>query len=499
MRVIEIPEPTRLADYESWPDLSLGVRLLRDEASRLVPLLDGRRVWMINSTASGGGVAEMMPRLISLLREVGVDTRWGVLESGEPGFFELTKRIHDLIHDSGKPELSASERELFVRINRENFDALRSFLLPGDLVVIHDPQPAPLAAMVRTELGNRVIWRCHIGLDRETERTRLVWEFLREFVSLADHAIFSVPDYIPRFLRGRSSIIHPAIDPLSPKNRYFSPRKLQGILCNSRLATEHAPVLHPPYRHPALRLAASGEWLPANEPEEIGLLFRPMVTQVSRWDRLKGFEPLLDALILLKQKAGRRGLSREHDRRLKIVRFILAGPNPGSVADDPGGKELLESLSRRWLELEPALQADIALLALPMASRSENAYMVNAIQRCSSIVVQNSIEEGFGLTVTEAMWKRVAVLGSRAAGIRQQIRDGVDGMLIGDPTNPAELADALDQLLVDPSRRGHLAGNAQRRVFDEFLIFSQVRSWLRTLVSVARANGLADRPRRPAG
>jgi trehalose synthase len=123
-----------------------------------------------------------------------------------------------------------------------------------------------------------------------------------------------------------------------------------------------------------------------------------------------------------------------------------------------------------------------------MVSRDENAYMVNALQRCSSVVVQNSIEEGFGLTVSEAMWKRVAVLASNAAGIRQQIRNGIDGVLISTPENPDELADALDALLQEPHRRAHLAGNAQRRVHEEFLVFRQVAAWLRTLASVVRMN-----------
>ncbi|MGH9458330.1 MAG: glycosyltransferase [Thermoanaerobaculia bacterium] len=491
MQIVELTETFQLADYESWAHLAVEVRNLRSEAQRLVPELEGRRVWMVNSTAAGGGVAEMLPKLLSILRELGVDARWAVIESDDPHFFAITKQIHNLIHGLGEPSLGPEDREVYDRVNRENAEALAKYLLPGDVLVVHDPQPAGLGAMLsRAVLGNTFIWRCHIGLDRKTPATEAAWNFLRDDVTAADHTIFSAPDYIPEFLRGKASIIHPAIDPLSPKNREFSPRKLQGILCNAHLATEIAPVLYPPYEHPALRLAPDGNWLPANEHDEIGLLFRPIISQISRWDRLKGWAPLLEGFVLLKERALHRSFPDLQRRRLQIMRLVLAGPDPRSVTDDPEGKEVLDDLVKRCLSLSPEIQRDIALLLLPMASRNENAYMVNAIQRCSTVVVQNSIEEGFGLTVTEAMWKRVAVLGSNAVGIRQQIRPGVDGVRISDPTNVEELADALGELLADPNRRAHLAGNAQRRVYDEFLVFSQVRSWLRTLVSVVRASGV---------
>lgn len=488
MRIVELPESAPLAEYEAWTHLVGEVRALRSEAHRLTAELAGRRVWMVNSTETGGGVAEMLPKMIALMRQLGLETHWAVIEAREPRFFAVTKRLHNLIHDLGDPGFDDDDREVYARANRENFEAFAKLLHPTDVVIVHDPQPALLGALVRRELGNTFVWRCHIGLDKSTPRTEAAWSFLRPHLDTADHAVFSATDYIPGFLKGRSSIIHPAIDPLSPKNREFSPRKVQGILCNARLATEFAPVLYPPYRSPALRLAPSGAWVPANEIDEIGLLFRPIVAQISRWDRLKGFGPLLEAFVRLKQKATRAGLSDLHRRRLEIMRLVLAGPDPRSVEDDPEGKQLLGELTDRYLGLPPELQKDVALIVLPMESRAENAYMVNAIQRCSTVVVQNSIQEGFGLTVTEAMWKRVAVVGSNAVGIRQQIRNGVDGVLVSDPENADELAETLDHLLHDPLRRGHLAGNAQQRVYDEFLVFAQVRSWLRTLVSVTRAS-----------
>ena len=233
-----------------------------------------------------------------------------------------------------------------------------------------------------------------------------------------------------------------------------------------------------PARYAAVttRLAPDGSFAPATDAEDIGLLFRPIVTQISRWDRLKGFKPLLEGFLRLKERAGSVAAGTRHRRRLETVRLVMAGAEPAGVVDDPEAQEVLQELTAAYTALAPASQADIALVSLPMAVRKENELIVNALQRCSSVVVQNSLQEGFGLTVTEAMWKRAAVLGSRACGIRQQIRDGVDGRLIQDPEDPEEIAARLDALLEDVAGRIQLGQNAQRRVNDEFLVFTQVRN-----------------------
>ncbi|HUP64182.1 MAG TPA: glycosyltransferase [Thermoanaerobaculia bacterium] len=483
MRTVEVSNHTSLAEYSDRFHLEGHVRTLEEEAKQLLPSLSGRKVWMINAAESGGGVAEMMPKLVSILRELGIEVEWVVIESERPEFFGLTKRIHNLIHDAGDPGFSAEDRALYEAVNEENARALERMMSPRDFIVAHDPQPCAMGAILKERTGAPAIWRSHIGLDRATPRTRSAWEFLRPWIEAYDRVVFSVPEYVPPFLADRSSIIHPGIDPLSPKNAEISPRRVQSILCSGQLALQHSPMLHPLFEHPALRLSAEGKWERATEAEEIGFLFRPIITQISRWDRLKGWEPLMDAFVRMKSSS-RTGPDGLHNRCLDIIRLVLAGPDPASVADDPEGKDLLEELTRRWLDLDPRLQRDIAILTLPMASREENALMVNAIQRCSTIVVQNSIEEGFGLTVSEAMWKRLTVIGSSAAGIRQQIRDGVDGILIPDAENTTEIATILDRALANPALRGHLSGNAQRKVHENFLVFTQVRAWLRVLHSV---------------
>src|SRR5918911_3189780 len=171
-----------------------------------------------------------------------------------------------------------------------------------------------------------------------------------------------------------------------------------------------------------------------------------------------------------------------HRRRLELVRLVLAGPEPASVRDDPEAVAVLESLRARYVELESDVREDIALLTLPMGSRKANALMVNALQSCSDIVAQNSLREGFGLTVTEAMWKRTPVLGSaRACGVRLQVRDGVDGVLVADPEDPEALAEAIHQMLADENRLDAWGTSAQRRVYDEFLLFGELRRWLEVL------------------
>lgn len=473
---VDVAGTPALEDYEAFAHLAPAVRELRDEASLLVPRLGDRRLWMVNSTARGGGVAEMLPGLISGLRQLGVDARWLVASTDVEEFFDLTKRIHNLIHGSGTPELSDDDRALYRAVSEDLVEELAREIGPDDVVVIHDPQPMGAGALLAERTPVRAIWRCHIGLDRRTPQTRAAWDFLAPYAPEYEEAVFSAPEYIPEIFANRATLIHPSIDPLSDKNRELAPIKVQGVLCNAGLARQHAPVLTPDYEHPARRLAPDGRWLQATEPEELGLLFRPLVSQISRWDRLKGYGPLLEGFVRFKGRTG--GGDPLHRRRRRIVRLVLAGPEPQAVADDPEGREVLEELSAAYRELPGELQRDVAILSLPMSSRRENALMVNALQRCSSVVVQNSLEEGFGLTVAEAMWKRTAVLGSRACGIRQQIHHGIDGILNEHPEDPERLADALDRLLADPAERRRLAAAAQRRVYNEFLIFSHVRRWL---------------------
>jgi trehalose synthase len=486
-KLVDVDRLLGLDDYAAVGHLAHMVAELRVEAGRLAPRLAGRTVWMVNSTASGGGVAEMLPTLVTLLRELGVATRWVVIESDRPEFFVLTKRIHNMIHGVPGPPLGAADVALYDAVSRSNADALLAQLSPKDILVVHDAQPLGAGALVARELGVPAVWRCHIGLDEELPASREAWSFLRPYTEPYDLAVFSSAAYVPGFLAERSIVSYPALDPLDHKNRDLSLHKLVGILCDGALAVSHWPLLSPPFPQSAQRLQSDGTFAPATLPEDIGLLGRPIVTQVSRWDRLKGFMPLLEAFRALKLGAARRRAPDErHRRRLDSVRLVLAGPDAASITDDPEALEVVDELCRRYVSLEPEVRRDVALVSLPMSSRKHNALMVNALQRASTIVAQNSLREGFGLTIAEAMWKGVPVLASaRACGPRAQIRDGLDGRLVADPEDVPGLADALDHMLSDARVLEQYGRTAQRRVRDDFLIFAQLRRWLAMLVEVA--------------
>lgn len=488
MQLVEPQNHISIADYERIPYLSAAVQQLCQEARIRLPALRGRRIWMVNSTSHGGGVAEMLPPLLSLMREFGLDANWLVMETHEPKFFQLTKHLHNLIHGQKDSNFGAGERELYDEVSRENAEAIGRYVSPGDVVVIHDPQPMGTGALLRKTMDIAAIWRCHIGLDRETPETRAAWEFLDEYAAPYDRAVFTAPEYIPSCLAGRATIIHPAIDPLSRKNRDLPIHKLVGILASGALIKPWGPVPTAPFAEPAKRLQQDGSWAPASEPEDIGLLFRPIVTQVSRWDRLKGFLPLMEGFVALKRELeARTGLEKRHHRTLQLVRLVLAGPDPASIEDDPEGKDVLAELCRAYAGLPPALQSDIAIISLPMSSPKDNALLVNALQRCSDIVVQNSLQEGFGLTATEAMWKHVAVIGTQAVGLRQQIRPGMDGLLVQNPEDSREIAHTLDALLGNHSKREALGRSAQQHVHDHFLIFTQVQRWFELLTDTISA------------
>jgi trehalose synthase len=480
MKIVE-PQAQKSSDeYDAYAYLSAGLGMFRAEAERLAPALHGRTIWMVNSTAEGGGVAEILPAQIALLRRVGMDVRWAVLESSQPQFFQFTKRIHNLIHASPEKHPTTADRELYEQVNRREADALAAVVKPDDILVVHDPQPLGLGAFLKEKLGVRTIWRCHIGVDEQTDATRAAWEFLRPWACTYDAVVFTLPEYVPDFLRAKATIIHPSIDPLSHKNRDLSLHALVGIMSDADLVRSQWPLVRPPFEHRARRLQPDGSFVAADQSDDIGLLARPIVTQVSRWDRLKGFLPLLQAFALLKtQNINQPGRSERSQRRLEIVRLVLAGPDPSGVSDDPEAVAVLQEIAAHYRELPEHVQRDVAIITLPMASRQQNALMVNTLQRASDIVVQNSLREGFGLTVAEAMWKRVAILGScTAAGVRFQVRDQLDGRLVDNPEDANALCAIMTEMLTDEKRLHEQGRNGQQRVHDEFLVFSELQRWL---------------------
>ncbi len=470
------------------------MRELRAAATRAVPAIGNRTVWMLSSTAEGGGVAELLQSGVSFLRQVGVRVQWAVIVPEDARFFELTKRIHNLLHGAGTPDLSVDDVALYESVSRHLADELRGFVRPEDVVYAHDPQPLGVGAVLARDQHCQSIWRCHIGLAEHTPATRAAWTFLRPWAEVYDRAIFSLPEYIPSFLSNRATVIYPGINPLTEKNRELSTHTLTGTLVSAKLAGAPGSTINGSFVAPASRLQPGGSLAPATQPDDLELLYHPIVLQVSRWDRLKGFAPLLEGFARLKRERRQRQQSARHGEVLDLVRLVLAGPDPAGVKDDPEAHLVMEEIGRLWLGLEEDVRRDVALVTLPTTNPRENALMVNALQRCATIVAQNSLQEGFGLTVTEAMWKVCPILGSAVGGIRAQVRDGEDGRLVRNPQDTEEIATTLGEMLVDEHAWDIWGRNAQDRVTEHALVFTQVRRELETIAQVVEAGRTSPPP-----
>ncbi len=431
---------------------------LRATAARGRALLADRIVWNVNATAHGGGVAEMLQGLVAYGRGVGVDTRWLVLD-GDPQFFAVTKRIHNALHGSAEDGtgLGPSEHKHYERVLRANLAILQSRVRPGDIVLLHDPQTAGLVEGLR-ELGAHIVWRSHIGRDDSNAVTDRGWAFLRGYVEHADALIFSrrgyVPDWVPP---ERVRIIAPSIDPFSAKNRELADDEVDQVLCGVGLVAGEDPAEAYGFlrrdgtpgvvrRHPE---ALSGSAPPPAEA--------PLVIQVSRWDRLKDMAGVLSAFA-------------EHVAPVRPdAHLMLVGPEVSGVSDDPEGAEVRLSCRAAWARLPEPVRNRCHLACLPMDDVDENAIMVNALQRHAAVVVQKSLFEGFGLTVAEALWKSRPVLASAVGGIRDQVADGQDGLLLPRPDDLRGFAERLRLLLDDPALGQKLGQAGYERVRDEFL------------------------------
>ena len=484
MQKIVVKPGAKIEDYKAYGSLYSSVLNFLDEAQDSIEKIKGRTIWMINSTAIGGGVAEMLPSQMRILRELGVSIEWLVIEATDPKFFDLTKRIHNAIHGSGDGKFTEEDQQVYEAVNQQNLSKALELINDGDIVVVHDPQPMPLAAMIKKQKDVPIIWRCHIGLEEDTEVTDAVWSFLSPYTDDYDHFIFSIPSYVPEPLKNRTSIIPPAIDPLSHKNRALQMHKCIGILHQSGITDDHKAVLYHRYNHLARRVMADGTFGSVNTPQSLNLIYRPMVTQISRWDRLKGFKELMQAFIKMKKDNLANGNPNSIEyKRIKMTLLVLGGPDPAFVSDDPEGEAVLQELIEQYQSIDEAMQNDIAILLLPMDNAKENALIVNAIQRASSIVVQNSIQEGFGLTATEAMWKKKPMLVSGAAGLKFQVEDLKTGRINEDPTDIGKLATTLYEMLNSPKERDKWSFNGQIRVIQNFTLFSQLLSWLKVFES----------------
>jgi len=369
--------------------------------------LRGKRILNVNSTAVGGGVAEILSRMVPLLRELGLDVHWDVIKGGKE-FFEVTKKFHNALH-GGKVDIGDKDFEIFMETSRNNLEQME---VSGDIIFIHDPQPIVL---VQKRRDNKWIWRCHIDLS---EPKKKVWRFLKEFVVQYDAAVFSAPDFSRR-LPIRQFLVAPSIDPLSDKNRELSQEVIDGVL------------------------------LKYGVPKD-----KPIVTQISRFDRLKDPVGVIAAYRLVRKHID--------------CRLVLAG---GTATDDPEGQKVFE-------EVVDAAKGDPEIHILAIA---QNDLEINALQRASTVIVQKSLKEGFGLTVSEALWKAKPVVASNVGGIPLQIKNRYSGLLCYSPEGAAF---AIKQLLSSPEYARKIGENGREHIRNNFLITRHLRDYMLLFLSL---------------
>jgi trehalose synthase len=463
------------------------IESLRSQAEAVRVLLGRRAVWNVSSTAVGGGVAELLRSLLRYARGLGIDARWLVIQ-GPPEFFRLTKRIHHALHGShgdGSP-LGREQAELYAGVMRENLDVLDTLVRQDDVVLLHDPQTVGLAPHL-IEKGVRVVWRCHIGHDRHGAETDAGWAFLHPYLRDVPFAVFSRSAYAPSWLEpARTVVLPPTIDPFAAKNQSMSSETVCAILSHVGLIDARGSAA----TEPCGFLRDDGSPCRVDRAAEVIRVGRapawdtPLVVQVSRWD------PIKDPIGVLHGFA-----SNPYGSEL-----VLAGPDVRSVEDDPEDAKVFAELEQAWRALPYSIRRIVHLALLPMQDIEENAAIVNALQRHASIIVQKSLHEGFGLTVAEAMWKRRPVVASAVGGIRDQVRDGVDGLLLADPSNLADFNEMLVRVLSDPALASRLGDAAYERVKNSFTSISSLEEWAALVTQlVESAQSAAAAPRRASG
>jgi trehalose synthase len=415
--VLTPPAPAPSARLDDYRDIIGQAQV--DALRFLARDLRGKSIKMVNSTAVGGGVAEMLNRLVPLLSELEVPTHWDVITGGND-FFEVTKAFHNALHGTGY-ELTKAAQEIFLNYNEQNRERLQ---FEEEMVVIHDPQPVGLIRS-RDKTSASWVWRCHIDLSNPDAR---VWEFLRPFVEQYDAAIFSSQSFarqlpIPQYL------FYPCIDPLSEKNKDLPDSVVQKVC------------------------------------DEFGIdRSRPIVTQVSRFDRLKDPVGVVHAYKLAKKYVD--------------CQLVLAG---GGASDDPEGAAVLQEVKEAAGD-----DPDIIILDLPPWC----AFEINAIQRASTIVLQKSLKEGFGLTVTEALWKGKPTIASAVGGIPNQIIHKLTGVLVHSVEG---CAFQIRYLLTHPDFARRIGASGREHVKENFLMTTNVKRWLLLfrILEQAKARGPA--------
>ncbi len=382
------------------------------EMKSLATSLRGEKIYFINSTAFGGGVAELFYSLIPLIRSLGVDIHWYVIE-GDNRFFAVTKKIHNLLQ-GGEGAITPEEIQYYLEVNKKNAE---DFNFPVDLVVVHDPQPMPLPLFVSNKITDKpkLIWRCHIDTSRPNPQAK---KLIQSFLPWYEKTIFSLDNFARGLgVRDKKIIIYPSIDPLSPKNKYLRAQVSRGIVRKFGVNLNH-----------------------------------PFLLQVSRFDPWK--DPI-----------GVTDVYRSVKKKVPDVQLVLIG---SMAMDDPEG----------WMFYERTLRhagEDKEIFIFTNFDGVGSAE-VNAFQRSATIILQKSIREGFGLTVSEALWKQKATIGGNVGGIRLQIENGKSGYLVN---SNREATEKVEELLLDEVKRERFGEEGHRTVAKKFLTTRHVLDYLK--------------------
>ena len=446
-------------------------QLTRD-ADQVRRMLAGRTIWNVNSTAAGGGVAEMLQVLVGYVQDLDIPIGWLVV-SGDARFFAITKQLHNQIHGrlSGAP-LGTAEAEHYARMLAANAAELAAWIRPGDVVLLHDPQTAGLAAPL-AQLGAQVVWRCHIGVGWQNDATQAGWDFLRPYLGDVHTFVFSRREYVPPWIPASQAwIIPPSIDPFSPKNQPLDPETVQAALVRLGVLDGAAPTV------PARFVRRNGDMDTVTRPAAITGEGRPgpddpVLIQVSRWDHLKDMAGVMRGFADYVVPGGNGYL-------------MLVGPSVRDVSDDPEGAAVYGECVLQWRDMKPAARARTLLVTLPLDDIDENAAMVNALQRHACVIAQKSLAEGFGLTVAEGMWKGRPVIGSAVGGIIDQIATGT-GILLPDPADLAAFGVAARLLLDDQAEAARMGQAAQAYIQENFLGDVHLMHYARLLVTLIGA------------
>ena len=342
---------------------------------------------------------------------------------------------------------------------------------PDDIFVLHDPQTAGLAHAIR-ETGARIVWRCHVGLDHPSPHAERAWDFLRPYLDDLPAYVFSCAHFAPAWVPSdKLVVIAPSIDPFAAKNESMDRAGVVRALAQVGLLDLPASGPAPTFTRrdgTSGRITRPVDLLGTGPPPPVDV---PVVLQASRWDSLKDMPGVMAAFATY--------LAADTPAHL-----VLAGPSVAGVTDDPEAGAIVDECTAAWRALPPAVQGRIHLACMPMDDPDEAAAVVNALQRHSTVAVQKSLAEGFGLTVAEAMWKSRPVVASAVGGIVDQVVDHETGLLVADPHDHAEFAATVAALLDDPETAARMGENGRRRAIERFLGDRHLEQWAELLASV---------------